>query len=119
VSVAVGRNVDWQPFRCEVLPERDAVRVRPVGEIDLATSDEVAAALDEMREAGFRRVVLDLSEVTFVDSSGIRAIVEARRAADRDRVALVVVPGPPAVQRVFTLTGVADLVFRESSSLTR
>ena len=117
MSVTASRNLDWQPFRCEVVPERDAVRVKPVGELDLATTGEVAAALDEMREAGFRTVVLDLSEVTFIDSSGIHTIVEARRAAERDRVSLVVVPGPPAVQRLFALTGVADVVFPEGLSL--
>ena len=118
MSLAVGSTLDYQPFRCDVVPERDAVRVKPVGELDIATSGEVAARLDELREAGFRRLVLDLSALTFIDSSGIQAIMQARRAADRDHVPLVVVPGPPAVQRVFTLTGVADHVFAERPSVT-
>jgi anti-sigma B factor antagonist len=117
VSVATATEFEWREFRCEVVPERETVRVRLVGELDLATADEVAAAVEETR--GFGRLVVDLSEVTFLDSSGIRAILQAQQTADRDGMAFAVVPGPRAVQRAFTLAGVADLLFPPDHGIGR
>jgi anti-anti-sigma factor len=101
-------NREWEPFRCEVIPERDAVRVRPVGEIDLATAGQVARAL---RDAACAEVVLDLSAVSFIDSSGIRMILEARDASLERGSRLSLLPGPPAVQRAFDITGLTALLF--------
>jgi anti-anti-sigma factor len=110
-EVATATEFEWREFRCEVVPERETIRVRLVGELDLATAGQVAAAVAELRAAGFASLVLDLSELTFLDSSGIRVIVEAQQAAERDRVSFTVVPGPRSVQRALTLAGVADLLF--------
>ena len=75
----------------------------PVGEIDLATVDGLAQALDAAREeAG--SVVLDLREVSFMDSAGLRLVLEASR---RGR-AFAVVRGPREVQRVFDLVGLDE-----------
>ena len=63
------------PFRVDVHPERDSVRVVPVGELDTATADELQTKLCELREAGFDRVVLDLRELEFLDSTGLRLLV--------------------------------------------
>jgi anti-anti-sigma factor len=94
-----------------VIPERDVVRVEPLGEIDLATAPTVALVLEDLRTTGFRQVVLDLKGVTFIDSSGMRMVVEARAAAERDGAHLTVLPGPPPVQRSFDMTGLTPLVF--------
>ena len=110
-DVAATLNTDWNPFRCEVIPEGDAVRVRPVGELDIATVEEVARPVRELLEAGFVELVLDLSEVTFIDSSGIRMVLDAREGARRKGVALSLLPGPPVVQRSFELTGLAQTLF--------
>ena len=44
---------DPEPFRVEVYPERDSVRVVPVGEVDIATVGEIDARLRELSQAGF------------------------------------------------------------------
>jgi anti-anti-sigma factor len=111
IDVTAAASFEWEPFRCEVIPDREAVRVKPVGELDLATAEDVALPVRELIESGFRSVVLDLSEVTFIDSSGIRMVLEARDAAERGDVALQLVPGPPAVQRAFELTGLTQILF--------
>ena len=54
-----------EPFRCEVVPDRAEVRVRPVGALDLATVPVVDAQLAELWSVGFTRLVLDLREVPF------------------------------------------------------
>ena len=53
-------------------------------------------------------VVLDLSEVSFIDSSGIHAVVETSKRCAELETRLVVVPGPPAVQRLFDLCGLVE-----------
>ena len=76
----------------------------PVGEVDLVTVDTVRAnLLDAAREA--RRVVLDLRQVTFMDSSGLRLLVEAQQRADQDGFAFAVVRGPASLERLFEVTG--------------
>jgi anti-anti-sigma factor len=92
-------------FRVEVQPERDHVRVCPVGDFDLATVGEVRAQLTELRAAGFSHLILDLRRTTFLDSSALHMVVEINAAAANDGFAFTIAPGPPTVQRAFELTG--------------
>ncbi len=55
------------PFQVDVHPERDRVRVVPVGELDVATTAQLEAEPHELREAGFARIVLDLSQLESSD----------------------------------------------------
>jgi anti-anti-sigma factor len=81
-----------------------AVVVAPAGEVDLATVDAVRAELDAARgEAGL--VVLDLREVTFIDSAGVRLVLEGSRALAAAGGELVVVRGGHEVRRLFALVG--------------
>lgn len=48
-------------------------------------------------------VVLDLSQLTFIDASGIRVVMDLHTRAARQRIRLVIVPGPQAVQRLFEI----------------
>ena len=99
-------------FTVVVTEEPAGARITPRGELDVATQGKLRAALE--RHAGASTVVLDLGELRFLDSSGIRLILETAEAARRDGRAFAVLPGGPAVQRLFDLAGVADLVpFRE------
>jgi anti-sigma B factor antagonist len=85
--------------------------VRVLGALDLATSDAVESALRSALEEG-AAVRLDLSHVTFLDSSGMRGVLRAYRLAEERDAVFEVVPGPPAVQRVLHITGVdARLTF--------
>jgi anti-sigma B factor antagonist len=94
-------------FRLEVEPDRDAVRVCPIGEIDLSTVDEVRAQLDELRSAGFSRLILDLRRATFLDSSGVRLAMDAHATSAADGTEFAIVPGPPAVQHTFEVAGLS------------
>jgi anti-sigma B factor antagonist len=97
-------------FRLEVEPERDLARVCPVGEVDLATAPSVHARVQELASDGFTRVTLDLREVTFLDSSGLRMVLALCASAEADHWEFRVIEGPRDVQRVFELTGVAPMV---------
>jgi len=94
-------------FECEVEPHRETVLIRPIGELDMTTVDQFASTLGEITTGGFGRVVLDLRELTFVDSSGLRALLEVQGIAAR-RSSLQIIPGPEPVQRIFHVTGLVD-----------
>jgi anti-sigma B factor antagonist len=102
-------------FRVERRPARQRIRIAPVGELDLATVQRVEASLREVCDAGFRQVILDLSGLTFMDSSGLTLVLEWDALGRQDGFDFVVVPGPPCVQRLFDLCGVVDrLPFRSA-----
>src|SRR4051812_36402991 len=82
----------------------DAAVVTPAGEIDLATVDAVGGELASAR-AEARTVFLDLRQVTFIDSAGIRLVVEGARELAAVGGELLVVHGPAEVRRVFDLVG--------------
>ena len=84
------------------------MRITVEGELDIATAPKVEGALREPSDEGIQRRVLDLSGLTFMDSSGLRTILSAQAASRRDGWVLALVPGPPSVQRVFEITGVKD-----------
>jgi anti-sigma B factor antagonist len=99
-----------EPFRCEVEPARASVNVRPIGELNLATAPVVEAELGELWSLGFTRLALDLRKVRFLDSTGLRLVMAWAASASADGFAFGVIPGPPEVQRLFELAGVAGHV---------
>jgi anti-anti-sigma factor len=74
------------------------------GELDLSTIDRLEQELGRVEGAGPAVVALDLSRLTFLDSSGLRVIVSADQRARRENRRFVVVRGPDTVQRVFSIT---------------
>ncbi|GAA1034620.1 MULTISPECIES: STAS domain-containing protein [Amycolatopsis] len=83
-------------------------RVVVTGELDLLTSPQLQEALAGLiADKNSRRVVADLTGVTFFDSSALNVVLHAQRQAGEQNVELEVVPSP-AVSRVIELTGVAE-----------
>lgn len=108
------------PFRLELEPHRATIVVVVHGEIDIATAGQVGERLREVAEAGFPRVVLDLRDVSFIDASGLRAVLRARAASREAEVEFAVIPGPEEVQRLFELTGTTDaLNFIDAGAIDR
>jgi anti-anti-sigma factor len=91
-------------FTVEVVHERDAVVIAPRGELDLATVDALDASVRDARAAGAADIVIDLRGLTFVDSSGLRLLLQLRNDARRTARRLRLVPGSDEVQRLFALT---------------
>jgi anti-anti-sigma factor len=83
--------------------------VEVVGEVDMATAPELAEALGvEAVHDSVRRVIVDLSSVSFLDSSALNALVHGQRAlAEREIAFRVVSPADQAVRRVFEITQLA------------
>jgi anti-sigma B factor antagonist len=74
------------------------------GVLDLETSQAAEAAFAEAEEQQPRRVVVDLSDVEFIDSTGLRLIVSADTRTRRNGRTLQIVKGPDRVHRVFRMT---------------
>ena len=73
----------------------------------MATSGALQAQLSELRDAGFQHVVLDLRELTFMDSAGVRLIIREDRLARSSGRRFSLVKGA-AVQRVLGLCGLSE-----------
>ena len=82
----------------------DAAWVHVAGELDLATTPDLEQALTEA-QAQARMVVLDLRDLSFMDSSGVHVIVNASIRARAEGRRLVLLKVPPNIDRTFELTG--------------
>jgi anti-sigma B factor antagonist len=80
------------------------------GEFDLAYAGEVERELKRVEASDARSILLDLSGLRFIDSTGIRLILEAQARSQRDSDRLVLLRAPPMVQRVFTIAGVEKML---------
>ncbi len=97
-------------FRVEVNEEGQGTVIALSGELDLASSPALEEALDRVFGADSRLVVLDLRTLDFMDSTGLSIIVKAHQTADDRQLQLYLVNGPAQVQRLLSLTGVAERV---------
>jgi anti-anti-sigma factor len=89
-------------------PEREAIRVIPVGELDMASASTLLDHLVDVVDTGFRHVILDLRRLEFIDSSGLHAVLASHDRALREGWQLSIIQGPPAVRRLFDLTATLD-----------
>jgi anti-sigma B factor antagonist len=87
------------------------------GEVDLYTAPELERALAGPLAEGTARLVVDLSEATFVDSTALHVFLCAARQLDREAGELIVVVPDPNVRKVFEITGL-NRFFAVVSSLS-
>ena len=83
-------------------------RLALTGEFDLSSASLIEDVLKEIEEKRPTLLVLDLRELTFMDSTGLRVMVSADARARDDARRLAIVQGPEAVHRVFRITGLDD-----------
>lgn len=74
------------------------------GEFDLAALPQFEDAIAAVEAGSPAAIVVDLSGLSFMDSSGLRALVTADERARAAGRRLAIVPGPPPVRRVFEIT---------------
>jgi anti-sigma B factor antagonist len=84
--------------------------VAVTGEIDLFTAPEFKQRVSAPIEAGRRRVIVDLTATTFIDSSSLGVLIGAHRRLRREDGSLVVVCSDDAIVKTFKITGL-DSVF--------
>jgi anti-anti-sigma factor len=88
---------------------RDAPGVAVRGEVDVSTGPRLEASLDDAIRDSVGAFIIDLSDLDFIDSTGIHVLMRARGLLGReDRQLAVVCPYGP-VRRVFELSGTSEL----------
>jgi anti-sigma B factor antagonist len=86
--------------------EGEAIVLLLAGELDLASAELVRSAPAQITGPLARRVVIDLSGLSFIDCAGMRAVLDLyRRLRASSRCSVELRPGPHAVQRVFEFAG--------------
>jgi anti-anti-sigma factor len=88
--------------------------IRLRGELDIESAPDLERVLLRSRPA-HQRVVLDLAELKFMDSTGLRVLLRARAAADEGRWEISMRNVPPTIRRLFDMTGVHAALPAEKS----
>ena len=108
-------------FELSVERSGEDVIVKLAGEFDIACEEYFEAALRPLEEPG-SSVVIDLSALSFMDSTGISQLIAAHKRSRRRGFRLAIVPGDAHIRRTFELTGLDRLLpmidgkFRPDSS---
>ncbi|HEY8467515.1 MAG TPA: STAS domain-containing protein [Solirubrobacterales bacterium] len=89
----------------EVRDQERARIVRLAGELDFAASPRVEAIVRECEESGGSRLVIDLRELTFIDSAGLRLLLMANWRASAAGRKLSITQSHVSVKRMLALTG--------------
>jgi anti-sigma B factor antagonist len=84
------------------------VTVAAAGEMDMANAGTLAAELERVEAEGAESITIDISELEFIDSTGIAILVAAHQRLNADATRLRIVPSRASgVQRVMEVTGLA------------
>jgi anti-sigma B factor antagonist len=112
-SLVVSGLVTTDLVRIAVSGGESTVRLSAAGEIDSSSASVVRTEIDAVLGRPVREVVLDLDEVTFLDSAGLSALAAAHRLAGERGVRLRVLASGRAVIRPLQITGLWDLLGAE------
>jgi anti-anti-sigma factor len=98
---------DELPFQLEVVNEDAGVRLVLSGELDAHAAQSFDRTVDEITGGGLASLAIDLANVTFIDSSGLRSLIRARKSlAPEGRVCLV--SPQPGAMRLLEITGLIE-----------
>lgn len=106
-------------FQLDDLADGGEHTIALMGEVDMVAAPEFEEAVRRLCVAGTTRIVLDLRKVTFIDSTGLRAMLTADGLCRQHRCELSLIPGSEQVQGLFEMTGVAGLLPFQSAERPR
>jgi len=84
--------------------------IAPCGELDIATAPQLEEAVSEATQGAVAELVLDLRELTFMDSTGLRALAQANVKAQQAGTALSIWRGSRQIERVLEISGLGPLL---------
>ena len=99
-----------QHFSLGARREGTTLRLSLAGEFDRSAAGAVERALAETWDVPTDRIVVDLSEVTFLDAAGLRALLSAKRQAREGHLRMAVVRPRGYANRLFTLTRAGEVL---------
>jgi anti-anti-sigma factor len=82
--------------------------IEAYGEIDIASAGELRALIDSSRAGGTDQLILDLSGIRFIDSSGLNVLIGAARHFGSGSFAVII--SRPGIRKIFALTGIDSVV---------
>jgi anti-sigma B factor antagonist len=103
-------SADASLFGVRVVHHNSHTVVRVQGELDLAVAPQLRSRLGNLIADADGAILLDLADVTFIDSTGLCAILTANRELDERHRELRVVKASVQVRRFFELCGITDLI---------
>ncbi len=86
----------------------DAYHVEPTGELDIATAELLEQELRNAHDSDAATIVLDLSGIEFIDSTGLRLVLDANERCGGPEGRLRVIAGSPAVERLLDIVGLRE-----------
>jgi anti-sigma B factor antagonist len=98
--------VTGEPLSITSQRDGSAYRVTAVGELDLATVETLQRVLLEIDDGA--EIVLDLSGLSFIDSTGLRLVLDLNERYGGEADRLRVIAGSPAVERLLDIVGLRD-----------
>lgn len=102
------RNVTFSTSKVAIASTPDEVTLSVSGELDMADADQVGEILAQAASTGRAIVRVDLSAVTFADSSAIKALLLGAKTAEANGVEYELVNAHGSVQRLLAITGLTD-----------
>jgi anti-anti-sigma factor len=97
-------------FELRVVRGESRMHIAPSGELDIATAPQLEHAISEATSEPVSELVLDLRELTFMDSSGLRTLAQANVKAEQAGTALSIWRGPRQIERVLEISGLGPLL---------
>jgi anti-anti-sigma factor len=82
--------------------------IEAYGEIDIASAGELRAMIDSSRGGGADQLILDLSGIRFIDSSGLNVLIGTARHFGSGRFAVII--SRPSIRKIFALTGIDSVI---------
>lgn len=98
------------PFASSIESRNGVTRVTLTGELDLSTAPALSDQLVGVEVPGTVEILLDLRNLTFVDGSGLRALLAARGRADANGHRLTLIGARAPARRLFEITGTQFLI---------
>lgn len=109
--MSVPGTASYEPDFAVVLrtpPLGQPALIEVLGELDSGTCEQLLETVENQVAAGARRLTLDLRQMSFIDSAGMRALIMIERMAEQRGVSLSVTPPPDDVTELLRMAGLAE-----------
>jgi anti-anti-sigma factor len=97
-------------FGVQVIRNGPATQIVPSGELDIATTPALEQAIKEATAEPGAALVLDLRELTFMDSTGLRTLAQTNARAEDEGFELAIWRGSRQIERVLEISGLGALL---------
>jgi anti-sigma B factor antagonist len=105
-----------QPFSASVTHSDGNAVVLLVGELDLTSAPLLRRTLNKLVASGYPQIVLDLAELSFVDSQGLAVLIVTNERLSRSGRSLILRSPSPSVRELLQLMGLGDIFTTEIPS---